>query len=270
MSDKELKKYLRQYLRQETELEKDNNRENVEKLNNAKLEETVKLCVEAMREQKSAEESREEPRTGFAQYLSDIFRFEGVPIFALQAAALFVICAAIYAAAGDPGYIPAFMPLFVLAVMPAVFKCQYYGMSEIEAVTRASGPQIVLAKLVLAGAANLVCMTFFVLFEVQLQNSYTEIGQIVLYCTVPYLACMVSMLRLIRLCRKESMQICAVIMLSSCVCWGVLAKALPWLYHASAFGIWIAAFLFFAAFFIKEIHFIVTMRKEGKMYGVVS
>ena len=261
MSDKELKKYLKQYLQQETEHEK---------LSNAKLEETVKLCTEIMREQKSAKQSQEEPRIGFAQYLSDIFRFEGLSIFGLQAVALFIICVAIYTAAGNPGYIPAFMPLFVLAVMPAIFKCQYYGMSEIEAVTRASGSQIVLAKLILAGAANLICMTFFVSFEVYLQNSYREIGQIILYCMVPYFVCMVSMLRLLRLCRKENMQICMIISLSSCVCWGILAKTFPWLYDTSAFGIWIVAFLFFAAFFIKEIYFIITVRKEGKMYGIIS
>ncbi|MCM1181605.1 MAG: hypothetical protein NC347_15225 [Clostridium sp.] len=261
MSNRKLKKYLQQYLLQETELEK---------LRHTKLEETVKLCTEIMREQKLAKQPQEEPRTGFAQYLSDIFRFEGVSIFGLQAVALFIICVAIYTVAGNPSYIPAFMPLFALAVMPAIFKCQYYGMSEIEAVTRASGSQIVLAKLVLAGAANLVCMTFFVSFEVHLQNSYREIGQIILYCMVPYLVCMVSMLRLIRLCRKENMKICMIIVLSSCVCWGVLAKTLPWLYDTSAFGIWIVAFLFFAVFFIKEIYFIITMRKEGKMYGIIS
>ncbi|MDE6433416.1 MAG: hypothetical protein K2L07_04230 [Lachnospiraceae bacterium] len=270
MSNKELKKYLRQYLQQETELEKEHNKEDVKKHIDAKLEETVKLCTEIMREQKLTRKSQEEPRIGFVQYLADIFRFEGVPIFGLQAVSLFIICVAIYTIAGNPCYIPAFMPLFVLAVMPAMFKCQYYGMSEIEAVTRASGSQIVLAKLVLAGAANLVCMTFFISFEVHLQNSCREIGQIILYCMVPYLVCMVSMLRLIRLCRKENMQICTVTMFSSCVCWGVLARTLPWLYDASAFGIWIIAFLFFAAFFIKEIYFIITMRKEGKTYGIIA
>lgn len=172
MGDKELKEYLRQYLRQETELEKENNKEDAKKLNEVKklneikklnfvkLEETVKLCVEIMREQKSAQKPQEEPRMGFAQYLSDIFRFEGIPIFGIQAVTLFVICAAIYGVAGSPNYIPAFMPLLVLTVLPAMFKCQYYGMSEIEAVTRASGSQVVLAKLALAGAANLVCITF--------------------------------------------------------------------------------------------------------------
>ncbi len=257
MQDRELKKYLQQSLQQETE-------------HNAKLKETVKLCIGVMREQKLAQKSQEEPRTDFVQYLSDIFRFEGIPLFGLQAVTLLIICLAISAAAGIPKYIPAFMPLLVLAVMPVMFKCQYYGMSEMEAVTRASGSQIVLAKLILAGAANLVCMTVLIAFEINLQDSFGEIGQIILYCMVPYLVCMVSMLRLIRLRRKENIQICTVIALSSCVCWGILARMLPWLYEASAFGLWIVAFLFFAAFFIKEIYFIITMRKEGKMYGTIA
>ncbi len=266
MSDRELKKYLRQSLQQETEQEKSVKKPGEK---NARLEETVKVCIGVMREQKLTLKPQE-PRTGFVRYLSDIFRFEGIPLFGLQAATLFIICLTISTAAGIPKYIPVVMPLFVLAVMPVMFKCQYYGMSEMEAVTRASGSQIVLAKLILAGAANLVCMTVLISFEVYLQNSCRELGQIILYCLVPYLVCMVSMLRLIRLRRKENIQICTVMVLGSCVGWGILARTLPWLYEASAFGLWIVAFLFFAAFFIKEIYFIITTGKEGKMYGIIA
>lgn len=264
MRDKELAEYLRQSLQREAELEKGFNPKQV------KREETIRLCTEIMREQRLGKNRQEEPRTGFVRYLSDIFRFEGLPVFGLQAIALFIVCLTIYTAADIPNYIPIFMPLFVLAVMPVMFRCQYYGMSEIEAATRASGSQIVLAKLILAGAANVVCMTVLIAFEINLRDSYREMGQIILYCLVPYLVCMVSMLRLMRLQRKESIQLCTVITLGSCVCWGILTKALPWLYETSAFGIWIAAFLFFAAFFIKEIYFIITMRKEGKMYGIIA
>ena len=217
-----------------------------------------------------AQKFREEPRTGFVQYLSDIFRFEGIPILGLQAVTLFIICLIISTVADIPQLIPVFAPLFVLAIIPVMFRCQYYGMSEMEAVTRASGSQIILAKIILAGAANLVCMTVLIALEVYLQNSYGEIGRMILYCLVPYLVCMVSMLRLIRLRRKENMQLCVGLVLGSCVCWGMMAKALPWLYEASAFGIWIIAFLFFAAFFIKEAYFIITTRKEGKIYGIIS
>lgn len=58
-------------------------------------------------------------------------------------------------------YIPAFTPLFALAVMPSLLRSQFFNMGEMEAVTRASGAEIILAKLILAGAANLICITFF-------------------------------------------------------------------------------------------------------------
>lgn len=251
MKDKELRKYLQESLQQEVRPKK--------------LEETIKLCVQIVREQKKLQE----PRTNFSQYLSDVFRFEKISIVGPQAVILLLVCLVISIIADSPKDIPIYIPLFVLAIMPTIFKCQYYKMSEIEAVTRASGAQIILAKLVLAGAVNLVCMTVLIALEVYLQNSYKEIGQMILYCLVPYLVCMVSMLRLIRLRRLESISTCVVIMIGSCLCWGISAKFMPWVYEVSAFGIWILAFLFFTVFFIKEIYFIITMRKEGKMYGVI-
>lgn len=57
MNDKELKQYLKQCLQQETELEKVHNKEDVKKLGNAGLEETVRLCTEIMREQKLTKKS---------------------------------------------------------------------------------------------------------------------------------------------------------------------------------------------------------------------
>ena len=268
MGERDLRKHLHKYLQQSaqqvTEAEKNPDG------NDVRLEETIKLCTEIMREQKLAQKKHKEPRTGFVQYLSDIFRFEGISIFGLQAVVLCITCLTISKAADVPEYLPIFMPLFVLAVIPAMFRYQYYGMSEIEAATRASNAQIVLAKLVLAGAANLVCMTVLISLEVYLQNSCSEISRMILYCLVPYLVCMSVMLRMIRLSRKENMQICIVLMLGSCVCWGLLAINIQWLYEASAFSIWIVAFIFFAAFFIKEIYFILAMRKEGKIYGIIN
>lgn len=203
------------------------------------------------------------------RYYAAILRYCRRYCRSLHAAVLLIVCLMIIRIIGIREYIPAFMPLFVLAAMPAMFRCQYYGMGEIEAATRASGPQIVLAKLILAGASDLICMTVLIFFETHFQNTSREIGQLILYCLVPYLICMSSMLRLIRLRRRENMQVCTVLVLSSCIFWGMLAKAMPRLYDTSAFGIWIAAFLFFAAFFIKEIAFIISMGKEGKMYGII-
>ncbi len=230
-----------------------------------KMEETIQLCVQIVRNQRKGQE----PRTDFFQYLSDVFRFEKWTVLGPQAVTLLLACFAIYATADIPANLPAYIPLFVLAVMPTIFKCRYYRMSELEAATRASGAQIVLAKLILAGAVNLVCMTVLIGAAVSLRNLYQEIGQMVLYCLVPYLVCMASMLRILRLGRTKSISACVAVMLGSSLCWGTSAKWMPWLYEVSTFGIWILAFLFFSVFFIKEICFIITMRKEGKMYGTV-
>ena len=232
-----------------------------------RLDETIKGCTEIMREYKF---SKEEPRTSFFYYLSDVFRFEGIPIFILQAVTLFVVCLMITSVADIPQNLPVFMPLFVLAVMPVMFKSQFYGMSEIEAVTRASGAQIMLAKLVLAGAANLVCITVVLCLEVSLQNHCNELGQMILYCLVPYLVYMTGMLRVARLQKKESIPICAAIMLGSCACWVISARVTPWLYTTSAIGLWIIAFLVFGIFFLKEFTFVIEKRKEGKMYGIIA
>ena len=98
MKDKKLKGYLQQSLGEEVQPKR--------------LEETIKLCTEIVREQ---EVTRAEPRTGFFHYLSDVFRFEGIPIFGLQAVTLFIVCLTIASIADVPKNIPIFMPLFVVA-----------------------------------------------------------------------------------------------------------------------------------------------------------
>ena len=234
-----------------------------------RLEETINYCTEIMKEQMLY---KEEPRTSFFHYLSDVFRFEGIPIFVLQAVTLFFVCLMISSVADIPQNIPVFMPLFVLAAMPVLFKSQLYGMSEIEAVTRASGAQIMLAKLVLAGAANLVCITVVLCLEVSMPNNNSNIGlvQMVLFGLVPYLFCMSGMLRLVRLQRMESVWKGVVIMLGSSVGFALSTRIIPWLYVTSAVGLWLIAFVVFGRFFAKEVLFIVEMRKEGKMYGIIA
>lgn len=253
MNDREWIKQLQNSMQKEAEQEK--------------LEETIQMCTEIMHKQLSC---GREQRTGFWRYLSDVFRFEGLRIFGLQAVTLFFVCLMIGTTVTVPRYIPAFIPLFVLSVMPAIFRSQFYGMCEIEAVTRASGAQIILAKLILAGAANLVCLTVLLYVEICLQNSAGNIGQMVLYCLVPYLVCLTVMLRLIRLRGRESMRISAAAIFGACFGWTVLAKTMPKLYEASAAGIWLTAFLIFAGFFLKELSFIIESGKEGKMYGIIG
>lgn len=256
MKNRKLIEYLQQNFQQE--------RESCPQ--NAKREETISACIQIMREQRA---QKEETSMRFLSCLSSIFRFEGIHLMTLQAVTLVFVCFIMYVTAGTPEDIPVFIPLFVLAVMPTIFKAKYYKMSEIEAATRFSCTQIMLAKLILAGAANLVAITILLYLEVSLQNSWQELGQMILYCLVPYLVCMVVLLHFIRLRKRDNIQICGIVMLSFCAFWGGTARAMSWLYVASATGIWIIAFLLFTAFFIKEIYVLLNGR-GGRMYGTID
>lgn len=255
MKDRKIEEYLQVSLRQG------------EEGHSPKKEETIAGCIAIMRGQRGY---AEEERTGFWQFLSDVFRFEGRTIFGLQAGVLFLVC--MWAGTIDEvsHYIPVFTPLFALAVMPPLFRSQFYNMGEMEAVTRASGVEIIFAKLLLAGAANLISMTALLCVVMHVQNFSGNMGQIVLYGLVPYLVCMTAILRLIRLRRKERISVCAVAVAGSCMVWGLSAKALPWLYEASAAGLWIVLFVIFAGFFGKELCFIWEMKREGKLYGIID
>lgn len=255
MSDRELKRYLRESLGQGAEIKP------------GKKAETVMRCAEAMRRYG---ECREEERTGFWQFLSDVFRFEGLSIFGLQAGVLFLICIWLGTTDNVSYYIPAFTPLFALAVIPPLFRSQYYKMGEMEAVTRASGAETMLAKLTLAGAANLVGITVVLGLAMYRRQSVEGIGRIILYGLVPYLVCMTTILRLIRLRRRESLPVCAVATIAYCVVWGISANRMPQVYETSATGLWIVLFLVFGGFFGREIGVIAGRKREGKLYGIIG
>lgn len=232
-----------------------------------KIRETVAGCKEIMHRQRVYEE---EKRTGFWQFLSDVFRFEGLSIFGLQAGVLFLVCMQIELIDNASCYIPAFTTLFALAVIPVLLRSQFYNMGEMEAVTRASGAEIILAKLILAGAANLVCITILFCLIMHLQNLSESMGQIVLYGLVPYLVCMTAILRLFRLQKKEMIPLCIVVPIGFYVWCEISGRAFPQIYETSATGLWIILFLIFAGFFGKEITLIWKMRKEGKQYGIIG
>ena len=256
MTDHDLDNSIKEYFQQFDRLEFDTKH----------LEETVQACIRIVREQQDAEEI---PRLHFWGYLSAIFRYDGLPILGMQSCVFLLACIAMFLLAASPGNLPIFMPLFVLAAMPVIFRGRYYGMSEIEAATRTSGAQIMLARLILAGASSLLGMTALLGATVCWLDSGSALGQMILYCLVPYLTCMVAMLRLIRLKRKNAAEISLAVTLGSSALWGILAKSAPWLYLVQATGIWIITVVLFAAFFVKEILYIVQTGKEGKMYGII-
>lgn len=231
-----------------------------------KMQETIQRCITELHRRSYEYEER----TGFWTYLSDVFRFEGLSIFGLQILALLVSCLGITTLADIPAVLPAFMPLFALALMPVLYRSQAHGMCEMEAATRASGAQIVLTKLILAGAAHLLCMTVLLCLEISVSGASDQIVQMILYIIVPFLACMVELLRRIRTCKRGNITAGTTISVLSCAAWGFSARVFPWLYETSATGLWMVGLVVFTVFFGREIGFIIQMRKEGKMYGTIS
>lgn len=227
-----------------------------------KMQETIQMCIAEMHRQSCEYEER----TGFWAYLSDIFRFEGLSIFGLQILALMVSCLGMTTVKVPP----VFTPLFGLALVPVLYRNQMNGMCEMEAATRASGAQIVLAKLIIAGAAQMLCMTILLCVEISVSGASDQIVQMILYSVVPFLACMVELLRRIRTCKHGNITAGIIFSILSCVVWRLSDQVFPWLYETSATGLWMVGLVVFTAFFIREIGFIIQMRKEGKMYGTIS
>ncbi len=232
-----------------------------------RLEETIGLCLELMEEQAPAPA---ETRQGFWGFLADVFHFDGIPMLLSQLAVLVITCSVALSVHLSVYALPSYMPLFILAVMPVFFKGQQYRVSEIEAATRTSGPLLMLARLVLAGGGALVCLTFLLALEVWLQRSFDDLGRIVLYCLVPYLTCMTAMLALLRRSREDGAYICMAISLGTVLFWRYIGHFLPWLYEASALGVWVAAVLAYSWLLAKEITYIIHANKEVNMYGIVD
>ena len=230
-------------------------------------EETARLCMELMNAQADAPEER---RQSFWGFLSDVFHFEGMPILLSQ---LMVFAAACLAALASPlGHydLPMYMPLFILVVTPAFFKGQRYRVSEMEAATRTSGALLTLARLVLAGGGALVCLTVLLALKIYMQRSFESLGRMVIYCLVPYLTCMTAMLALLRRSRRSGAPVCMAIALGSVFFWRYIGMFLPWLYEASALGIWLLAVLVYSCLLAKEIAYILRANRAVDMYGIAG
>lgn len=79
-----------------------------------------------------------------------------------------------------------FMPLFILACLPSFYQSTTFGMNEIEGSTRASSAQIIIAKLVLAGAAEIVIATIICGLTLFTAEYPITLIQIILYVIVPF------------------------------------------------------------------------------------
>lgn len=232
-----------------------------------RLLETKQMCMAILNEQQA---NVAEERTGFWTFLGDVFRHVGLRLWGMQILILAVVCAGVLSVPNVPNAIPLFTPLFIIACIPSLFQNQTYGMCEIEAATRASGAQIVLAKLVLASAADLVCLSITLALAAAVTDFSANMAQLVLYAVVPLLGCMVVTLGYIRKCKRNALQLSIVVCLGTSMFLGGLVHWIPRLYELSALGLWMVAFVIFTCFFIREIYLLIEIRKDGKMYGIIA
>ncbi len=252
MNKEQLKEYIQGALRREEGLRR--------------KEETVRLCAAVLEQQAAPAE----PRQSFWGFLSDVFHFEGLAIFLPQALVLAAACLAALSSPTGHYDLPMYMPLFIFAVTPAFFKGQRYRVSELEAATRTSGALLTLARLVLAGGGALVCLTLLLGLKIYLQRSCESLGRMVIYCLVPYLTCMTAMLALLRRSRRSGAGLCGAISIGSVLFWRSTAMVLPWLYEASALGLWVLAVAVYSFLLAKEVAYIIHANKEVSMYGIVD
>ena len=257
MNDKRLKKRLTEYL----------DRSKEDGIDAGQVAGTVKLCTAVMRARAAASAGF---RQSFWGFLSDVFHFEGISLLLPQLAVFFAACLTALSSPTGHYDLPMCMPLFILAVTPVFFKGQRYRVSEVEAATRTSGALLTLARLVLAGGGALVCLTVLLGLKIYLQRSFESLGRMVIYCLVPYLTCMTAMLALLRRSKKNGAPLCVGISVGSVIFWRCIGKFFPWLYEASALGLWIAAVLVYSCLLAKEIAYIIHANKEVDMYGIVD
>lgn len=232
-----------------------------------RLLETQQMCLTLLNEQAM---NMSEERTGFWIFLTDIFRHIGLRLWGMQLIMLLFVCAGLLSVPNAPNAVPIFTPLFILACIPSLFQNQSYGMCEIEAATRASGAQIVLAKLILAGAADLICLSITVVTAAAARDFSANIIQLILYAVVPLLACTVITLWCIRKCKRNAMQISILVCLTSSMAAVCFAHWMPKLYVLSSLGLWFITLIIFTCFFAREILLLLEVRKDGKIYGVIS
>ena len=261
-------------------------------MNPKRLKETQEMCSALIEEQRKLDILPEE-RTDFWQFLSDVMRHTGWRLWVTQGILLLLVCAGIFSVSESPQIIPVFIPLFVLACLPSFYQSTAFGMREMEAVTRASSAQIILAKLVLAGGSEIICLTVICWFAALTAEYPVTLIQLILYVAVPLLACLILTLWSMRTRERYAMQLsllaCLILtlwsmrtreryamQLSILSCLGastfagILAHWFPALYELSALGVWIMTFVIFAGFFIKELWLLIKIWKEGKIYGIVS
>lgn len=234
-----------------------------------RLKETQRICDKILNRQMKLNLVPEE-RTNFWQFLSDVMRYIGWRLWLAQGIVLLFICSGCFSIHNTANAISMFIPLLILACLPSFYQSRTFGMGEIEAVTRASGAQIILAKLILAGAAQIICLTVICWLVTIVAESSVTLIQIIMYVIVPFLGCLILTLWNMRTRERYAIQFSAISCLGVSAFAGTLAHWFPVIYDISAIGVWFITFVLFMGFFTKELSLLIKTWKEGKMYGIIA
>lgn len=189
-------------------------------------------------------------RLGFWAFLAQTARFYSLRLWGLQALALLAVCGLLQQAPWglSQRLTPALIPLLVLACVPELSRSRTCGMAELECATRASALQLLLAKLVLAGIADLVGIA---VVAATVWPAWRAAGalwvHLALYLVTPFLAAGAAALWGLR--RRGGRAACLAVCGVACLlAYGMLPGLRP-VYEASALGVWLAALAAAAAYF---------------------
>ena len=211
-----------------------------------RLKATQQICTTILNQQKQLNLIPEE-RTKFWQFLSDVMRHIGWRLWISQGIVLIFICAGVFSILNTPNVISMFIPLLILACLPSFYQSSIFGMGEIEAVTRASAAQIILAKLILAGAAQIVCLTVICWFAIVVAEYPVTLIQLIMYVIVPFLGCLILTLWNMRKRERYAIQCSVVSCLGVSAFAGTLAHWFPAIYDISAIGVWFITCLLYTS-----------------------
>ncbi len=157
--------------------------------------------------------------------------------------------------------ISAFMPLLALSVLTESGRSESYGMAEFELSTRFCLKSVVLARLWIIGAANLVLFCLLVPFAHM--NNGVSILQTGVYMACPYLLTTFGGLWAVRKVRgKEAAYLCAGIAVGVCTGSLILHQSFPIIYTGQGFIWWIAAMIIFGIGTTNQCYKIVKQTEE--------
>ncbi len=204
--------------------------------------------AQTMREARIAYQNRRQrERIRYPAFLLRQTWFIGAPVWLLQGLLLLCACWLFdFAITGNvsnlaPRHLPVLLGCFAVFIamtgIPFIGRSAQYRMLEIEMATRISIPKLLLARIFIIGAGNVLLLT--VSFFLARTEAVLGTGSIALYLLLPYLIACCGCL-FIQAYAHNGQQgfVCTTFCLSLTLLLFVLYKAAPVVYEQASLGIW--------------------------------